>query len=123
MASHKVIAGTGFLSQPFYTLQDKLKRDITTNLTSYLLLRHKGDLLSLRTLSNQLTAKVRFFPDIMTWLDENMPKTDLKYLLINLHGQFNLDSRFMYSTSIFPVPNSDGTFLNPRPIFFNPSSL
>lgn len=98
-----------------------MKTDITVNLTSYLILRNKGDLLSLRTLSNQLTAKVRFFPEVMTWMDQNIPEDELKYLMINLHGQFKLSSRFMYSTRIFPVANHDGTFSNPRPIFFNPT--
>jgi len=86
-----------------------------------MLMRYKGDLLSLRTLSQQLTAKVRFFPDIMQWMDKELTeKEQLKYLLINLHGNSKLDSSYMYSTQIFPVANPDGTYSNPRPIFFNP---
>jgi hypothetical protein len=102
--------------------RDKHKRDITTNLTAYLLLRNRGDLSSLRTLSQQLTAKTNFFPECMQWMDDHMKEDNvLKYLLINLHGQFPLDSRFVYSTQIFPVKNADGTYSNPRPIFFLPS--
>jgi hypothetical protein len=102
--------------------RDKHKMDISTNLTAYFLVRNRADLSSLRHLSHQLTANIKFFPECMQWIDDNMKESkELKYLLINLHGQFPLDSRFVYSTQIFPVKNADGTYSNPRPIFFLPS--
>jgi hypothetical protein len=109
-------------------LQDKHKRDITTNLTHYLLVRDKGDHLSVKTLSGQITGKAHLFQTCLDWTGKNIKdeKKDgqivrpLRYLLISLHSRSNLDSRFLLSTQIFPIANEDGTFKNPRPILFLP---
>jgi hypothetical protein len=99
----------------------KHKMNITTNLTHYLLVRNRGDMSALKTLSQKITLNSNFFPECMLWMDKNIDEKELKYLLVNLHGRFKLDSRFANSTQIFPILNDDGTYSNQRPIFFLPT--